>query len=267
MKALVFFSLVLFSTLSFQAQRYLYVRPMASMKANVSSFLGPFNGKPLNFSTNPHYTLYNYGLHLNNNEINLGINFGLKLDAKNAVELSFSGDNASIKSSFVYQDLLGPDYIVDQYSTSSTGSSLHRISAEYHRVLGQNKNVALRSTIGLGVYIPRNANGQINEQEKEFTTAFYTATGTVSSTSNYFISPVLKIGAGFDIKNKKGNPFCSLDISYIYNTNYRSFVNETYKIQVTDINQATTNYLHTLKSNGTGINFQLSFPIKVYEFK
>jgi hypothetical protein len=77
----------------------------------------------------------------------------------------------------------------------------------------------------------------------------------------------LKIGAGFDIKNKKGKSFCSIDISYIYNNKYGSYINETYKIQVTDNIQVTTSYLDGVKSNGTGFNFQLSFPIKVYEFK
>ena len=267
MKSILFFTLVLFSTLSFQAQRYLYVRPMASMKANVSTFTGARFSEPWNFSANPYYTFYNYGLHLNNNEINLGLSFGLKLDAKNAVELSFSGDNASVKSSFIYKDLLGPEYIIDNFMTSSTGNSLLRIGAEYHRVLAQNKRLALRSNIGLGVYIPGNANGNVDENPKEFTTPFFTATGTVSSTSYYFISPILKIGAGFDIKNKKGNPFCSLDIAFIYNNKYGSYINETYKIQVTDNNQVTTSYLDGVKSNGTGFNFQLSFPIKVYEFK
>ena len=267
MKALLFLPLLLISSLSLQAQRYFYVRPMASMKANYSSFHWPFDIQQSNFSTNPYFTHYNYGLHLNNNELNLGISFGLRLDAKNALELTFSGDNASVKSSFIYQDIIAGNYIVNNYTTSSVGNSLHRITADYHRTLAQNKRFALRSTIGLGVFIPRNANGQEDTQPFELNTDFFTATGTISSTDYYFTPVILRAGAGFDIKNKKGRPFCSIDFSFIYNHRRTSLINQNYIINVIDNNQVATSYLSGLSSNGTGFSFQLSFPIKVYEFK
>lgn len=267
MKSTVIFTLVFFSTLPLQAQRYFYVRPMASMKANYSAFSGPFEIQPLNFSTNPYFTHYNYGLHLNDNEVNLGISFGLRLDPKNALELTFSGDNASVKSSFVYQDLIAGQYIVNNFTTSSVGNSLYRITADYHRTLAQNERFALRSTIGLGVFIPRNANGQEDTQPFELNTDFFTATGTIRSTAYYFTPLILKIGAGFDIKNKKGIPFCALDFSFIYNKRHTGLINKYYEINVLDNNQVASNYLSSLTSNGTGFSFQLSFPIKVYRFK
>jgi hypothetical protein len=253
------FSMLLAVTLT--AQKSIYIRPLSSFKFNNSFYeRGRFfhSKSPMNFTGNDYYSFYNYGLHANTSQLNLGLGIGITLSKKNSFELVFASDNSSVKSAFVQKNSLYPS----NYSSSLIGSTLVRVSADYHRSLYTNSRIDVRGTIGLGVFLPSRNNFEAGCFEYSMSGLNYTAmVQEIISTSNN-ISPVLKIGTGLDFKTKKGKPFCSLDVSLTYNPggNVQSV---SYYVYVTDNTQQTSAYSHSINSRGSGVNFQLSFPIQV----
>lgn len=249
------FSMLLIVTLT--AQKSIYIRPLTSFKFNNSFYeRGRFfhTKTPVNFAGNDYYSFYNYGLHANTSQLNLGLGIGITLSKKNSVELVFAGDNSSVKSAFVQKNSV--------YTSSLIGSTLVRFSADYHRSLYSNSRIDVRGTVGLGVFLPSRNNVEAGCFEYSMSGFNYTAmVQEIISTSNN-ISPVLKIGTGLDFKTKKGKPFCSLDVSLTYNPggNVQSV---SYYVYVTDNTQQTSAYSHSINSRGSGVNFQLSFPIQV----
>lgn len=236
------------------AQKTIYIRPTVSMKINNSqSIIGGGNKSPLDLVSNEHYAFYNYGWHLNTTTVNLGLNVGIKINKKSAIELSFSGDNASVKSAFVYNSR--------SYSTDLTSQSFFRYCTEYQRTLISNESVSARAKIGLGIYTfnnPTTKSSQNNISEPSYNMDIHETYRSYKRRA-----PVISIGAGLDFKNKKGKPFCSVDFSFTYNRN-RIMYSSAFDVAVSTQNQVVGIYKHSVLSTGTGFNLQLSFPIQVY---
>jgi len=255
MKIIIAIICSILMTVTFNAQKLIYIRPLASMKLNNSFYPGASFKSPLDVAGNEYYSFYNYGLHANTTQLNLGLSVGLKLSNLSAFEFSLASDNASIKSAFVYK--------TPNYSSSLIGRSLVRISADYHRLLYTNKLIDLRGTVGFGLFLTPKQNNDTNTNdiiESNFSAA------VVRTVFNYNrISPLLKLGTGLDFKTKMGKPFCSLDVFLTYKLG-KPLLSESYNVTVTDNSQQISTFQHTLSSKGSGINFQLSFPIQVYSF-
>ena len=242
------------------AQKSIYIRPLTSFKFNNSFYeRGRFfhSKSPMNFVGNDYYSLYNYGLHANKSQLNLGLGIGIKISKVSAFELVLASDNSSVKSAFVQKNSLYPF----NYTSSLIGSTLFRVSADYHRSLYTNSRIDVRGTVGIGAFFPSLITNNTTSTF-EMTGTDYTALVQETFYKNNRISPVFKLGAGLDFKTKKGKPFCSLDVFLTYNPG-RNIHTAAYNVSVTDNTQQTSTFIHAISSRGSGVNFQLSFPIQV----
>jgi hypothetical protein len=247
-------TLLIFVSSTLLAQKTIYLRPTISMKINNSQpLLGAGNKSPLDLVSNEYYAFYNYGWHLNTTSVDLGLSAGIQFNKKSTIELSFSGDNASVKNAFVYNSR--------SYSSDLNSQSFLRYSAQYQHTLISNGSVSVRSKIGLGIYTFTKPTTNVNYNNVSEPT--YTMDIKETFISYKRVSPILTLGAGLDFKNKKGNPFCSVDFSFTYNRN-RIMYSHLYNVSVTDQNQEVSNFNHFVLSTGTGFNLQLSVPIRVY---
>jgi hypothetical protein len=252
------FSMLLAVTLT--AQKSIYIRPLTSFKFNNSFYeRGRFfhSKSPMNFTGNDYYSFYNYGLHANTSQLNLGLGIGITLSKKNSVELVFASDNSSVKSAFVQKNSLYPS----NYSSSLIGSTFLRVSADYHRSLYSNSRIDVRGTVGIGAFFPSLITNNTTSTFEMIGTD-YTALVQETFYKNNRISPVFKLGTGLDFKTKKGKPFCSLDVFLTYNPG-RNMQTAAYNVSVSDNTQQTSTFIHSISSRGSGVNFQLSFPIQV----
>lgn len=241
------------------AQKSIYIRPLTSFKFNNSFYeRGRFfhTKTPMNFVGNDYYSLYNYGLHANKSQLNLGLGIGIKISKVSAFELVLASDNSSVKSAFVLKNSMYPNY-----TSSLIGSTLFRVSADYHRTLYTNTRVDVRGTVGIGAFFPSLITNNTTSTF-EMTGTDYTALVQETFYKNNRISPVFKLGTGLDLKTKKGKPFCSLDVFLTYNPG-RNIQTAAYNVSVTDNTQQTSTFIHSISSRGSGVNFQLSFPIQV----
>jgi hypothetical protein len=211
----------------------------------------------MNFTGNDYYSFYNYGLHANTSQLNLGLGIGITLSKKNSVELVFASDNSSVKSAFVQKNSLYPS----NYSSSLIGSTFLRVSADYHRSLYSNSRIDVRGTVGIGAFFPSLITNNTTSTFEMIGTD-YTALVQETFYKNNRISPVFKLGTGLDFKTKKGKPFCSLDVFLTYNPG-RDMQTAAYNVSVSDNTQQTSTFIHYISSRGSGVNFQLSFPIQV----
>jgi hypothetical protein len=248
-------ALFIFATSSLLAQKTIYIRPTVSMKINNSRpiLVGGGIKSPLDLVSNEYYAFYNYGWHLNTTILNLGLNAGIQLSKKSAIELSFSGDNASVKSAFVYNSR--------SYTSDLTSQSFFRYGAEYQQTLISNESVSTRVKIGLGIFTfnkPTTNFSHFNNSEPSYNMDIHETFRSYKRRA-----PVLSLGAGLDFNNKKGKPFCSVDFSFIYNRN-RIMYSSDFNVAVSTQNQVVGIYKHSVLSTGTGFNLQLSFPIQVY---
>lgn len=239
------------------AQKTIYIRPTVGMKINNSQpVVGGGNKSPLDLVSNEYYAFYNYGWHLNPFIVNFGLNAGIHLNKKSAIELSMASDNASVKNAIVYNSR---NYVSDLNS-----ESFLRYTVEYQRTFFENESTSVRGKAGLGFFSVGKSKSEIvnrNPVEPNYSLNIEENFNTYKR-----IAPILTVGAGLDLKNKKGNPFCSLDFSFSYNRN-RIMYSSAYDVNVTVQNQEVANFKHSLLSTGTGFNLQLSFPIKVYTLR
>lgn len=254
---------LMFIAVTLNAQKSIYIRPLTAIKFNNSFYeRGRFfnSNSPLDFAGNDYYSLYNYGLHANTSQMNIGLGIGIKLSKVSAFELVFSSDNSSIKSAFVHKNSTYPDY-----NTSLIGSTFFRVSADYHRTLYSKSRIDIRGTLGLGALFPSLITKH-SIASYEITGSNFTA--LVNETHYIYnrISPVIKIGTGFDFKTKTGKSFCSLDVFWTYNPGRMLQTSRQYNVTVTDNTQNTSTYSHSISSKGSGLSFQLSFPIQIYSF-
>lgn len=255
--SVIIFSMLL--SLALTAQKSIYIRPLTSIKFNNSFYeRGRFfhSKSPLNFAGNDYYSFYNYGLHANTSHINIGLGIGMKISKVSAFELVFASDNSSVKSAFVQKNSMYPNY-----TSSLVGSTLFRVSADYHRSLYTNSRIDVRGTVGIGAFFPSLITNNTTSNFEMIGTE-YSALVQETFYKNNRISPVFKLGTGLDFKTKKGKPFCSLDVFLTYNPG-KIVQSVLYNVFVTDNTQQTLTYSHSISSRGSGVNFQLSFPIQV----
>lgn len=253
----------MFIAVTLNAQKSIYIRPLTSIKFNNSFYeRGRFfnTNSPLDFAGNDYYSLYNHGLHANTSQLNIGLGIGLKLSKVSAFELVVATDNSSIKSSFVQKNSMYPDY-----TTSLIGSTFLGVSADYHRTLYSKSRIDIRGTVGIGALFP-SFNTKNTISSYEITGSNFTALVNETQFNYNRISPVFKIGTGFDLKTKTGKSFCSLDVFWTYNPGRMLQTSRQYNVTVTDNLQNISSYSHSISSRASGLSFQLSFPIQVYSF-
>jgi hypothetical protein len=263
MKKVTIIIYLMFIAVTLNAQKSIYIRPLTSIKFNNSFYeRGRFfnTNSPLDFAGNDYYSLYNYGLHANTSQLNIGLGIGMKLSKVSAFELVVATDNSSIKSAFVHKNSMYPEY-----TTSLIGSTFLRVSADYHRTLYSKSRIDIRGTVGIGALFP-SLNTKNTISSFEITGSNFNALVNETYFNYNRISPVIKIGTGLDFKTKSGKSFCSLDVFWTYNPGRMLQTSRQYNVTVTDNTQNTSTYSHSISSKGSGLSFQLSFPIQVYSF-
>lgn len=263
MKKFTIIIYLMFIAVTLNAQKSIYIRPLTSIKFNNSFYeRGRFfnTNSPLDFAGNDYYSLYNYGLHANTSQLNIGLGIGMKLSKVSAFELVVATDNSSIKSAFVHKNSIYPEY-----TTSLIGSTFLRVSADYHRTLYSKSRIDIRGTVGIGALFP-SLNTKNTISSFEITGSNFNALVNETHFNYNRISPVIKIGTGLDFKTKSGKSFCSLDVFWTYNPGRMLQTSRQYNVTVTDNTQNTSSYSHSISSKGSGLSFQLSFPIQVYSF-
>jgi hypothetical protein len=263
MKKFTIIIYLMFIAVTLNAQKSIYIRPLTSIKFNNSFYeRGRFfnTNSPLDFAGNDYYSLYNYGLHANTSQLNIGLGIGMKLSKVSAFELVVATDNSSIKSAFVHKNSMYPEY-----TTSLIGSTFLRVSADYHRTLYSKSRIDIRGTVGIGALFP-SVNTKNTISSFEITGSNFNALVNETYFNYNRISPVIKIGTGLDFKTKSGKSFCSLDVFWTYNPGRMLQTSRQYNVTVTDNTQNTSTYSHSISSKGSGLSFQLSFPIQVYSF-
>lgn len=263
MKKVTIIICLMFIAVTLNAQKSIYIRPLTSIKFNNSFYeRGRFfnTNSPLDFAGNDYYSLYNYGLHANTSQLNIGLGIGMKLSKVSAFELVVATDNSSIKSAFVHKNSMYPEY-----TTSLIGSTFLRVSADYHRTLYSKSRIDIRGTVGIGALFP-SLNTKNTISSFEITGSNFNALVNETYFNYNRISPVIKIGTGLDFKTKSGKSFCSLDVFWTYNPGRMLQTSRQYNVTVTDNTQNSSTYSHSISSKGSGLSFQLSFPIQVYSF-
>lgn len=256
MKSLIILVLFSFVISKMNAQKSIFIRPLTSMKINGSTFPGDGLNSPLNYSINDYYSFYNYGLHFNSTSLDLGIGFGLKLNKKEQVELTLANDNASFKCALVYNS---------NYTSYLFSRSLARTTLDYQYASYSGQYLNFRIVAGMGLFISRRQSSDLDQIKIELPN--YIILGLDEVEKYKGISPLLKLGAGIDLKTKKGKSLCCLDVFWSYNMG-RTFISDTKNITIIENGQQTQKYFtHALGSKGSGISFQLSFPIRVYSFQ
>lgn len=251
-------SIVLFLLVIFQvnAQKSIYIRPSSSVKINSSTLPGDGLNSPLNLNGNDYFSFYNYGLHYNTTSLDLGIGFGLTLNKKERIELSIAGDNASVKSALVYNS---------NYSSSLIGRSIARTTLDYQYVGYTGQRLNFRAMAGIGLLISMRQSSDVNPIKIELPN--YTLLGLDEVFRYKGISSLLKLGIGMDVKTKKDKALCSFDVFWTYNLGGQTFISDTKTITIIENGQQTqNNFTNAVTSKGSGITFQLSFPIRVYTF-
>lgn len=249
----VLFSLILSNAFG---QKSIYIRPLVAQKVNYSSFPGDGLNSPLNYSGNDHYSFYNYGLHYKKNTLNLGIGIGIKLNKKEQLELTVAGDNASVKSALVYNS---------NYSSYMNGINLIRTTFDYQYRSFSTQAFNIRLVAGAGLLFSTQSSIDLDSVQVELGNTEIIGIDKVQHYKR--ISPILKMGLGFDINSKKEKQICSLDIFWIYSIG-KSLISNSKNLFVTENGQQITNSLtHSIVSNGSGFCFQLSFPIQVYSLR
>jgi hypothetical protein len=251
-------STILFALVIFQvnAQKSIYIRPSSSVKINSSTLPGDGLNSPLNLNGNDYFSFYNYGLHYNTTSLDLGIGFGLTLNKKERIELSIAGDNASVKSALVYNS---------NYSSSLIGRSIARTTLDYQYVGYTGQRLNFRAIAGIGLLISMRQSSDVNPIKIELPN--YTLLGLDEDFRYKGISSLLKLGIGMDVKTKKGKALCSFDVFWTYNFGGQTFISNTQQITIIENGQQTQfNFTNAVTSKGSGISFQLSFPIRVYTF-
>ena len=251
-------STLLFALVIFQvnAQKSIYIRPSTSVKINSSTFPGDGLNSPLNYAFNDYYSFYNYGLHYNTTSVDLGIGFGFKLNKKERVELSIAGDNASVKTALVYNS---------NYSSYLYGRSLARTTLDYHYLAYSGQRLNFRAIAGMGFLISLKQSSRVVGRKIELPN--YAILGLHEINHYKGISSLLKLGIGMDVKTKKDKALCSFDVFWTYNVGGRTFISDRQQNTIIENGQQTqNNFYHTATSKGSGISFQLSFPIRVYTF-
>ena len=71
---------LMFIAVTLNAQKSIYIRPLTAIKFNNSFYeRGRFfnSNSPLDFAGNDYYSLYNYGLHANTSQLNIGLGIGI----------------------------------------------------------------------------------------------------------------------------------------------------------------------------------------------
>ena len=251
-------SIVLFLLVNFQlnAQKSIYIRPSTSVKINSSTLPGDGLNSPLNLNGNDYFSYYNYGLHYNTTSVDLGIGFGLTLNKKERIELSIAGDNASVKSALVYNS---------NYSSSLIGRSIARTTLDYQYVGYTGQRLNFRAMTGIGFLLSMRQSSDVNPIKIELPN--YTLLGLDEVFRYKGISSLLKLGIGMDVKTKKDKALCSFDVFWTYNLGGQTFISDTKTITIIENGQQTqNNFTNAVTSKGSGITFQLSFPIRVYSF-
>jgi hypothetical protein len=255
---------------SLSAQTAFFIKPRIMMKTNQSlNFTDGFwrHNNQTNYVSNEYYTFVNNGHHFDNTKINLGISAGVQFNKKNTLELVLSADNSSVSSSFGYYQTQLIDGKLINSPTSGLfiwGRDVKRLYLEYNRLLFSKKNFALRGLIGFGVFIP-------HKRTEYFPSGIGNNkfSGNIDriNFNNFGVTPIYQIGFGIDFKTKRGVPIFSLDI--FATLNKRSPVQMVqFDVTLLDLSDNSIHYFqHTLKSRGSGINFQLSRPIQFYPWR
>lgn len=265
---------------SLNAQVSFYLLPTINMKTQHSFFGNNNFTEKYSELSNKYFTFRNDKLHFDRNNINFGINVGLKLKNKHFFEFGYSTDNSGVAVGVVaqsymntYQDTEGDFYNSASSTYSQTGSSFSRISFNYAYLFYKNKNKTLQARFvgGLGLlhkssvnrkknkyhvdYIPHFTHGQISTDV--FITEHYSRVTNIWRNSFY-----LNFGLGLDFYTKKANTYLfSFDVTYHQGT--RAVQIDDNFIKVVDTGDEL-NFHYRVGSRASGIYFTLSRRFQVY---
>jgi len=283
----IYFVILMMLGSSAYSQVSFYISPNVSMKTNTSFFPSNHGYRDKRMSiSNDYFSFVHYGRFFDRNQINIGLNVGVKWNNRHFLELGLSTDQASIANTVSIHELMVDSITSVRTSypnggggTNSTGA-LQRFSLSYQMMLWKNKNntVNLRGVAGIGFMHSRKSgfkddwyidtmyyhssednNGNIPPKKISIDNIYEVSYQRMGFSLN------ANIGFGIDfISKEKQRNICSFDIFYLHNA--KIMLSSTHRFRVSD-NMLTTDYIYHLSSSGSGFYFNISKKIQIYPWR
>jgi hypothetical protein len=287
MTKLLIFKFSFFLVSSLNSQVAFYLRPTVNMKTNQGNIWGNLMTNPVySTMTNKYFSIHTGKIFFDDNQIDFGINLGLKYKNKHFFEIGIATDHSGIQTqaSFIpwgidhYSSNLPIVKTGGHHNQSEIGNPFTRISLSYSNLIWKNKSnsIQLRGLYGLGSMYNHYVNRKKNIYEVGEIPAFtlgeidsnvFNTEYSITSTSAWRNSLFLNVGIGADFYTKKSNKYLfSFDLFYVQGT--RNVQIEHHRIKIEDYNLGKeTNFLYTFSSRGSGFYFMLSRRLQIYPRK
>ncbi|NLL27966.1 MAG: hypothetical protein GX259_04155 [Bacteroidales bacterium] len=269
--------LFLLSFVFVNAQVSFYLRPEVNLKSTNSYFT---DNKSTSIQ-NEYFTFIYERTFLNFNNLNAGINVGLRLNNKHSFELGVSTNNLNTKSGIIAHrsyiiDSTNVKYKIPTESNFSFTKGYTRISFLYNYLLWKNpaNTINVRGAVGFGTLFNR----RVSPKKGVYTISNENGIGFSDPLDSIQMSHTVQIleyhknslyynfGLGVDFFTKKNKNLFSIDVSYMHG--FRRLQVNTNRINVTDgIKNANYIYSYGVSYKGSGFYIGISKKINLYTIK